>query len=250
MISLKQIEELVANTPEDKIKIIINYLKEKTPSQLTPLIMQDDCKLTSSQTDILKKICEQIDDGNLLSITINAVSQIHKQTEDEISRLVMSGDFINENTNFTHDTIYQMVGRAKSKITIIGYWVFKMNDFFKRLEKLSKDIEITFILNDEKIKTHSSEIKKNWNKNSKPKIFQLNRKLYSKKKLNKLHSKVIIIDDTEILITSANLTLVAMENNIETGIWTKDKKIIDACVDIFEKFVKKQVFVPVLEKKY
>lgn len=250
MISLKQIENLVVHTPEDKIKLIIDYLKEKIPSQLNPLIIQDDCKLSSSQTDILKKICEQTDDGNLLSVTINAVGQMHEQTEDEVSRLVMSGDFIHENANFTHDTIYQMIGRAKSKITIIGYWIFKMNDFFEQLEKLSKNIEITFILNDEKIKEHSLEIKKNWNGNSKPKIFQLNRELYPKKKLNKLHSKVIIIDDREILITSANLTLVAMENNIETGVWTKDKKIINACIEIFKKFIDNQVFVPIQEKKY
>lgn len=250
MISIKQIDNLVTHTPKDTISIIINYLKEKIPSQLNPLIIQDECKLSSVQTDILTKICEQTDDGNLLSVSISAVSRVHEQTEEEVSRLVMSGDFVHENANFTHETIYQMIGRAKSKITIIGYWVFKMNDFFKQLEKLSKDIEITFILNDEKIKEHSLEIKKNWNKNTKPRIFQLNRKLYPKMKLNKLHSKVIIIDDSEILITSANLTLVAMENNIETGVWTRDKKIINACIDIFKKFIDNQVFVPVLEKEY
>jgi len=250
MISIKQIEQLVIQTPEDKTKMIIDYLKEKIPSKLSPIIIQDNCKLSSSQVDILKKICEQTDDGNLLSVTINAVLQLHEQKNHEDSRLVMSGDFIHTNANFTHETIYQMIGRAKSKITIIGYWVFKMSDFFERLEKLSKNIEITFILNDEKIETHSKEIKKNWNKNTKPKILQLNRKLFSKEKLNKLHSKVIIIDDNEILITSANLTLVAMENNIETGIWTKDKKIIEACIDIFEKFIKKRVFVPIPKTKY
>ena len=181
---------------------------------------------------------------------INASLKLHNHTKDEVSRLVMSGDFIHTDVNFTHETIYQMIGRAKSKITIIGYWIFKMTDFFERLDKLSKNIEITFILNDEKIGTHSQEIQKNWNKNTKPKIFQLNRDLYPKEKLNKLHSKVIIIDDEEILITSANLTLVAMENNIETGIWTRDKKIIEACIGIFNKFIQKRVFVPIPKKKY
>jgi hypothetical protein len=250
MISLQQIEELVVNTPEDKIKKIIDYLNGKTPSQISPIIMQDVCKLTSSQTDVLKKICEQTDDGNLLSVTINAVSQMHEQTGDEISRLVMSGDFIHKNTDFTDETIHYMIGRAKSKITIIGYWVFKMDELFERLNELSRNIEITFILNDEKIEEHSQEIKQNWNNRTKPKIYQLNRKLYPKGKLNKLHSKVIIIDDKEILITSANLTFTAMNENIETGVWTKDKKIIRACIEIFEKFIEKQVFVPISEKKY
>ena len=61
MISLKQIEELVMQTPEEKTKSIIDYLKNKTPSQLSPIILQDDCKLSSFQVDILKKICEQTD---------------------------------------------------------------------------------------------------------------------------------------------------------------------------------------------
>ena len=68
--------------------------------------------------------------------------------------------------------------------------------------------------------------------------------------LNKLHSKIIIIDDDEILVTSANLTIVAMESNIETGIWTKDKKIVNACKEIFEDFEHRKIFVPLEEKKY
>ena len=250
MLSIKQIEDLVLDTPDDKIKLIINYLKDKTPSKLSPIIIQDECRLSSSQTDILEKICKQTDDGNLLSITISAISKMHEQSGDEISRLVMSGDFLHKNASQTHDRIYQMIGRAKHKITIIGYWVFKMSEFFERLESLSKNIEITFILNDENLQSHSTQIVKNWNKNSRPQIYKLNRKLFPKKKLNKLHSKVIIIDDTEILITSANLTIRAMESNIETGVWTKDKKIISACIQIFKEFIEKRVFVPLEEKKY
>ena len=73
---------------------------------------------------------------------------------------------------------------------------------------------------------------------------------YTKEQLNKIHSKIIIIDDSEILITSANLTIYAMEKNIETGIWTRDKTIIKACREIFDDFKRKKVIVPVTEKKY
>ncbi len=250
MISLKQIQLLVDQTPKEKLQIIINYLKEKIPSNFNSFIIQTDCKLSSSQTEIFKKICDQTNDGNLLSITIDSVSQMHKQSEDEVSKLVMSGNFVHENANFTDETIHQMIGRAKSKITIIGYWVFKMNELFERLDELSKNVKIIFILNDEEIETHSKQIIKDWHGNSKPIIFELNRKLFTKKQLNKLHSKVIIIDDQEILITSANLTFTAMNENIETGVWSRDKKIISACIEIFDKFIEKQIFTPRVEKKY
>mgnify|MGYP006422397727 FL=1 len=250
MISLKQIQFLVNQTPKDKLQIIINYLKEKNPSDFNSFIIQNDCKLSSTQTDIFKKICDQTSDGNLLSITIDSISQMNEQTKDEVSKLVMSGNFVHENVDFTDETIHQMIGRAKSKITIIGYWVFKMDELFERLDELSKKVEIVFILNDEEIETHSKQIVKDWNGNIKPKIFELNRKLFTKKQLNKLHSKVIIIDDQEILITSANLTFTAMNENIETGVWSKDKKIINACIGIFDGFIEKQIFTPKLEKKY
>lgn len=244
MISKIQIEKLVVQIPKDTRKIIVDYLKGKIPDTLEPIVVQDDCKLTSSQAYGLHQICKQTKDGNLLSLTIDVVSQMTEQTNDEISRLVMSGDFIHRHVNSTHAQIYEMIGRSKATITIIGYWVHDMQEFFKELGKLSKNIKITFILNHENIENHSSQIEKNWNAQYRPKIYYLNRKKYSVKTLNKLHSKVIIIDDEEILITSANMTKTAMEKNIETGVWTKDKKIIKACIKIFDQFIKDGVFVP------
>ena len=139
-----------------------------------------------------------------------------------------------------------MIGRATTKITIIGYWVYNMQEFFTELDKLSKNIKIKFILNNEEFDDHSSQIEKNWNGRYRPEIYRLNKEKYSN--YNKLHSKIVLIDDSEILITSANLTSTAMEENIETGIWTQDKKIINACIDIFNQFVKDEVFVPKKEK--
>ena len=248
MISKKQIEKLVVQIPKDNRKIIVDYLKEKIPDTLEPTVVQDDCKLTSSQAYTLQQICNQTKDGNLLSLTIDVVSQMNEQTNDEISRLVMSGDFLHRHVNSTHAQIYEMIGRSESTITIIGYWVHDMQDFFKELDNLSKNIKITFILNHENIEKHSAQIEKNWNGKYMPEIYYLNREKYSKKILNKLHSKVIIIDNKEILITSANMTKTAMEKNIETGVWTKDKKIIKACIEIFGQFIKSGVFVPKKKK--
>ena len=88
--NITQIEKLIEVTPRDKRKLIIDYLKNKTPNTLEPSIIQSDCKLTSSQAYLLKQICDETADGNLLSLTINAFSQINDQKNNEISRLVMS----------------------------------------------------------------------------------------------------------------------------------------------------------------
>jgi hypothetical protein len=245
MISKKQIEKFVVNLPKTNRGLIINYIKDKIPDTLEPFVVQNDCSLSSTQAYEFQQICDQTKDGNLLSITIDAISQINEQKNDEVSRLVMSGNFLHKHTNQTHTQIYEMIGRSKSTIMVIGYWVHDMQDFFKELDTLSKNIKITFILNDKKIKEHAFRIRKNWNGKFRPEIYYLNRENYPD--INKLHSKVILIDNSEILITSANMTKTAMVKSIETGVWTKDKKIINACIDIFSKFIKDGVFVPVEE---
>ena len=41
-----------------------------------------------------------------------------------------------------------------------------------------------------------------------------------------------------------------MQENIETGIWTKDKKIVKACTEIFEDFERRKIIYQKPEKKY
>ena len=60
IIYIKEIENLVKTTPNVKIENMINYLKGKKPSSLKPIFIQEDLKLDRSQTDILKKILDQI----------------------------------------------------------------------------------------------------------------------------------------------------------------------------------------------
>ena len=101
----------------------------------------------------------------------------------------MSWDFQHMDADYTHETIYDMIRRAKFKITIIGYWVYKLEDFFKKLSELSETIEIKFILDDSEDYDWEKIIKKNWNKKSLPKFYKINRKKVKKNELKKIHSK-------------------------------------------------------------
>ena len=49
-----------------------------------------------------------------------------------------------------------------------------------------------------------------------------------KQKRSSLHAKVVIIDDSQLLVTSANMTGNAIETNIEMGIIHKGKIVKDA----------------------
>ena len=95
-------------TPKDKIENMISYIKGKKPSSLKPIFIQEDLNLDRSQTDFLKKILDQISDCDLLSVTLQAVLLLQNQNKDEISRLVLSGDFQHKDADYTHQTIHQL----------------------------------------------------------------------------------------------------------------------------------------------
>ena len=125
-----------------------------------------------------------------------------------------------------------------------------MGDFFNRLKELSKKITIKFILNDEKIKEFIQEMKDDVGSLSNFEIYLINRDAYPDENIGKLHSKIIIIDNKEILVTSANLTTNAMEKNIESGIWTNDEKIVNSCREVFQNWINQNIFVKIRERKF
>ncbi len=252
MISFKQMESTVKNIPQHKIEKIIEYLKDKQPSTLSITTIEEDLGLTSSEGRDIKKIFSTTDDGNILSLAINAISQNQLSKENIKTKLIMTGKCTRLGVDYTHETVYQMINRAKFRIIIIGYWVYDMQDFFKELSKLQEEkkgkLEINFILDSGS--KWKQRIEKNWNKKYLPKLFELNKEKIDKKEVKTLHAKIIIIDDSEVLITSANLTINAMEQNIEAGIWSNDKNLVEDCTEIFNDFEKQKITIKVSREKY
>lgn len=243
-----KIDELIKITSKEKIKNIENFLKDKNPKNVKPTIIQEECKLTSTQTDKIKNICKECSDGNLLSLLISTKHKLQNKDSKIETKLVMTGDFIHKNVDYTNETVHQMIERAKHEIYIIGYWVYNLDRLFERLEELSNSCKIIFILNHENFEEHKDEIYRNWRNYLKPIIYKINLKKSKNTSIDKLHSKIIIIDNNEILITSANLTKNAMENNIESGIWTNDKSIVNSCKEIFSNWIDEGIFIEVKSK--
>jgi phosphatidylserine/phosphatidylglycerophosphate/cardiolipin synthase-like enzyme len=59
-----------------------------------------------------------------------------------------------------------------------------------------------------------------------------------------LHAKVIVRDEVQTLITSANLTEAAQERNVEAGVLLDDRAFARGVVGQFERLVRGQYLVP------
>ena len=228
-----------------KLKQISEFISDKKIQESFYIEISSKLELEKNETNILKKIFSVSNDGNVLSLLINQFILEKKHSENNQYKLVVSGRLTGFDNVFTHDKILQMIWDAEISIKIVGYWVFEFESFFNELvqiqESKEQKLKIEFYL--DSARKWKGEILKNWKISNKPKIYTLNEELVGSKIIKTLHAKMIIIDNKECLITSANLTINAMEDNIEAGIWTNDKKIVNDSIKLLNNLVEKKVLV-------
>lgn len=230
MTSIMDLEKLVSEIPAHKVEKLVKYVSKRDPSSI-PTTALNDLLFTQTESSMIRNAIKTTNDGSLLAVALASLSKLREAKNLLDTKLVVSGNFANSNADYTHETIYQMVNRAKSEITIVGYWMYDIQDLLIELSKLQeeKGLQIRFIM--DSAKKWREQIFQQWNEEFRPEIFEPN-----PDRVKLLHAKIIIIDNTEMLITSANLTINAMEKNIEAGIWTSKPKIVEACLNVLDEF--------------
>ena len=239
MFDLSELSKILKLIPIVKLNDISSYISKKENSKLSLTEMENSLSINSSDMKNIKKLFRNFDNANLRSLLIETFLE-KKLLEDIImSKLVITSNIYHPGVSSTFEEIFRMLRTANNKIIIVGYWVYDFPKFFETLQEIqtknkhSIDIEFYF---DSTTKWKKS-ILKNWPIGYTPKIYGINTKQDKSKvkKMKRLHAKMIIIDDKECLITSANLTKNAMEVNIEAGIWTRDKKIVGDSINVLKQ---------------
>jgi hypothetical protein len=227
---------------EQNIENLFNILSDVKVKKLISLIQQDglkkDCDIFElksklsflpNENNALKKVLDETTDPKIIPVLFNYKNQIRdlKTELDDKTTLVWTSPVIDLNADLTYNTMIQMIRSAEKKITIVGYALYKeskndelkMSDIFKELYEKVESKNVLVELFFDKAETNvKNTVKKMWKKEIKlPEIY-----LYeSPPKIHgSLHAKVLLIDDTDILITSANMTGRAINRNIEIGIKT------------------------------
>ena len=238
--SRKNLEYLIKNLSDTKIKNLIQLLENK---KLT--IKSNDYELikklmlTTTEIDFIKDVFADFKNSESLILAITLLSEIKKlQHEKMISTSLVwtSPIFFHKDADKTDQVITDLLLKAKTSITIVGYAMTSdkyVEEIFKILQQnvnINK-INTKFIWEQaEKQKIHGKKqpsvkeiIRKNWDeKITFPKIYTYNQDRSS------LHAKVLIIDSKEILITSANMTGRGMKRNLEMGLLHTGKSAKEA----------------------
>jgi phosphatidylserine/phosphatidylglycerophosphate/cardiolipin synthase-like enzyme len=122
--------------------------------------------------------------------------------------------------------IMEMLGFAEVSVSLVSPWIWGVDAILERLEELKKknlDIRIVCRPALEGDASHGAMVER-LQKAGIPIC------------LNPVvHAKFFIVDDVEVLFTSANLTKTSLERNIEFGMRTYELKVVDRYIDEFGK---------------
>jgi phosphatidylserine/phosphatidylglycerophosphate/cardiolipin synthase-like enzyme len=159
-----------------------------------------------------------------------AAAAIHTERESSAKvQVVWTGPEVEGSyVRATREVVREIVRSAKAEVIVVGYWLAGRDDGDGIIEELvqlladavSRGVVLTMIL-DERQRSDGTDNRKVlsdlW-----PPAVRLPRlltwRLPPGEKHLKLHAKVIVADDRDALVTSANLTWHAMDRNIEMGI--------------------------------
>jgi cardiolipin synthase len=128
----------------------------------------------------------------------------------------------------TRQVVQDIIASTHSDLLVVGYWLAGKEDYEGIVnnviglmaDAVSRGVKVTVVLDGgEKVygKNNRDTLTSLWPRSvSLPKI--LTWKVADDKKHLKLHAKVLVGDNRDSLITSANLTMQAFDKNIEMGI--------------------------------
>lgn len=128
-----------------------------------------------------------------------------------------------------HKTVREMFRRAKRIIRISSLFVDMLYEELISIAKEKQELEILIITRPAKdIKGFRERIARN--------VLDI-LSVASKgnlKKIDIIHSRMIIIDDNEVLVSSADLTRDSLFDEFNAGIWTKNKDTVRKAIEYFD----------------
>ena len=190
-------------------------------------------------------------DNNINSTTYSLMALLFAGEGPKISietlnyeKLKMQQEIIRQNPVFLHtspifkesshvkgiyDKIYEMLHNARNDIRIISPFIDILYEEIININKNNENITIKIITRYKKdIKGFRERIAKNvidlLNKATKENVVQS----------DVIHSRLIIIDENELLVSSADLTRDQLYDEYNSGIWTRDKEAIIKAIEFFE----------------
>lgn len=210
----------------------------------------DQCKrlengqATSIGGELLSELAIEFPDCNekALARIFFLIQESYKTEVNEKTEIVLTApkSFKLKAKN-TSTVLYEMIRGAKKSITITGYSISShVSDLLDEIVRKSKQgVYINLYLNDFEQKAEQLE-KVILHNNRFIRIYDYNQA--KDDKMAALHAKIIVVDSSELLISSSNLSYHGLEGNIEMGMKLCSKQKAKELEQILKQLVYEKVF--------
>jgi phosphatidylserine/phosphatidylglycerophosphate/cardiolipin synthase-like enzyme len=231
------LREIIANESIDNIDAFVHALRSEEITLASRLHDLQRVLVGPAETSQrFRAVLEKWPDGGegtskQLADTVEIASASMRQISQlPRAELVWTGPAVGHPTaRKTYQVLNEMLRHATSRVLIVGYSLFLQGELAKdllaELGRLSaRGVKIEFIVDrryrgwgDGGQEGHSvRQIQEAWVKNKpRPTIYSW---ADEQNEFSKLHAKVILVDERDLLVTSANLTGAGMETNLELGV--------------------------------
>lgn len=123
-------------------------------------------------------------------------------------------------------TMIEMIRTAKKKVTVVGYRIeeYALPIIKSLQDAIARNVDVILVL--DKAEDHIFVLERLWKNFPTSKLYTMTTDPKDPKR--SLHAKLIIIDYTVLLITSANLTYHGLSSNLEMGVKVTGKAAYEA----------------------
>lgn len=243
---LEDAEKLLLKGASIEPNNVKDMLEEKVEPDLRKVNevykLRDEKNLEAVRLDSLNFDRLSLDERILYESFIKARERYREQTLGRIDRVIESGykrilklsECYSSGRSRSEilepekikSSILQMLEFAEVSVSLVSPWIWGVDVILERLEELKKkNLEIRIVCRPalEGDASHGAMVER------------LQRAGIPICLNPVVHAKFLIVDEVEVLFTSANLTKTSLERNIEFGMRTYELKVVDRYIDEFRK---------------
>ena len=203
----------------------------------------------------LNQLAERTGSTQSIGLVLRALmaGKGYSRSPAEIIDVVVSGPDVSSTARDTGVVMRQMFGSARNRVLAVGFAVHQGKEIFRTLaERLDAcgELEATLCVDvrrDLNNTTHQDQIvarfarnlvENEWPGERLPRVYYDPRSLApGSTERSALHSKCVVVDGSDALVTSANFTEAAQERNIELGLRVSAPEIARQVEDHFRGLI-------------
>jgi hypothetical protein len=122
--------------------------------------------------------------------------------------------------------LLEMIDKAEKSVLIASPWIWGIKDIEEKLTQVKEERNVSI-----RILTRRAEDDPYHEET----VRGLHKRRFSIETADHLHAKIVIVDDKELYIGSANLVAPSMKKNLEAGICTNDPRTVSQALVYFDE---------------